>query len=344
LNIHERLAAFWSGEKPDKIPYTIYFWEWQHTMADPAWLPMYEKGLGVTHHLSTVRSHTRDLEIIHEDYVENGTPWTREIQRTPIGDITQTWEKGWHRKYLIENANDYRVMTYIAEHMEFSSCYDEYLKAEQEIKPYGIALSCIGRTPLQYILVDYIGLENFAYHLADYGDEIRTLYNVMRKNFRRTVEIAAKGPGRFISNLENFTAESLGPKRYGEFLLPVYEECFPILQAEGKIVGSHYDGRTASCKELIARAPIDLIESLTEPNEGDQTLDQARAAWPNKLLWCNIRVGDYQLPPDQLRAQVQDMVRRGTPDGSRLAFEVSEHIPVNWRESMPVVLDALADM
>ena len=37
------------------------------------------------------------------------------------------------------------------------------------------------------------------------------------------------------------------------------------------------------------------------------------------------------------------MVSQAAPDGRRLAFEVSEHIPVNWRESLPVVLEALKE-
>ena len=35
LSIQERIEAFWSGEQPDRIPYTIYQNEWKHTAADP---------------------------------------------------------------------------------------------------------------------------------------------------------------------------------------------------------------------------------------------------------------------------------------------------------------------
>ena len=31
------------------------------------------------------------------------------------------------------------------------------------------------------------------------------------------------------------------------------------------------------------------------------------------------------------------------PDGTRLAFEVSEQYPVNWSASMPIVLEALKE-
>jgi hypothetical protein len=123
-------------------------------------------------------------------------------------------------------------------------------------------------------------------------------------------------------------------------LLPVYEECFPILQQAGKIVGTHYDGQMAYCKELVAKAPMDLIESLTPP-EGDLTLAEARAAWPDKLFCSNINVACYELPPEAHKAEGLHRVEETAVDGCKLAFEVSEQYPDNWKDSLPVVLEVL---
>jgi len=186
-------------------------------------------------------------------------------------------------------------------------------------------------------------LENFSFHLFDYETEVRELYAAWLETLRRKVEIVAEGPGQFVSNLENFTAETLGPKRFQEFLLPVYEACFPSLEQAGKTVGCHYDGQTASCRALIARAPMALIESLTPPPEGDQTLAECRAVWPDKLFWSNINVSAYELPPAELRQLVLARVEEAAPDGRGLAFEISEVLQENWRESIPIVLAALKE-
>jgi hypothetical protein len=37
------------------------------------------------------------------------------------------------------------------------------------------------------------------------------------------------------------------------------------------------------------------------------------------------------------------LAARGSANGRRLAFEVSEQYPMNWRDSIPVVLDALLE-
>jgi hypothetical protein len=196
---------------------------------------------------------------------------------------------------------------------------------------------------MQTILVDLVGLENFSFHLYDLKAEMMALYQALLDRYRRIVEVVAGGPGRFVSVLENFTAETLGPKRYEQFLLPVYEELFPILHGEGKIIGTHYDGKIASCRDLVAGSPIDLIESLTPPPEGDMNLAECRAAWPDKLFWSNLNVACYDLPPSELRALVLRRVGQGAADGKRLAFEVSEQYPENWKTSIPVVLDALCE-
>jgi nitrogen regulatory protein PII-like uncharacterized protein len=343
MDIRAQLEAFWSGERPDQIPYTIYQNEWRHTADDPAWQPMFEAGLGVTWYVPTYHVKLRNVEIVDTHYVEDGTQMHRQVQRTAVGEIAATWAEGWHRKYFLETAEDYRVMTYIVEQAEITPAHESYLACEAGLPPYAVAIPVVGRTPLQTILVDYAGLEKFGWHLFEYEEEVRRLYDALLDNFRCIVEITATGPGRYVSNLENFTAETLGPRRYEEFLLPVYEECFAMLHEADKIVGCHYDGRTVSCREQIARAPIDLIESLTPPPEGDQTLAEARAAWPDKLLWSNINVACYELPPEQLKALVLGRVEEAALDGRKLAFEVSEQYPANWRESVPVVLEALKE-
>jgi hypothetical protein len=226
-------------------------------------------------------------------------------------------------------------------HAEISPAPEDYHRIEKQIAPWGLVLPAIGRTPIQSILVDGAGLEQFAYHLVDFEEEVMILYEALLENFRKIVEIAAEGPGLFVVCVENFTAETMGPVRYERFLLPVYKECFPILHQAGKIVGTHYDGKLSSVKHHIAEAPIDLIESLTEPPEGDMTLAECRAVWPEKRFWVNINVSKFDLPPDRLKDEISQKVTEIAPDGCGLAFEISEDLPVNWQRGIPAVLEAL---
>ena len=71
-------------------------------------------------------------------------------------------------------------------------------------------------------------------------------------------------------------------------------------------------------------------------------LDECRAAWPDKVLWANINVGLYGLPPADLRQAIIAMRQRA--GNKALAFAISEDIPENWRDAIPVVLKTLHEL
>lgn len=343
MTIRERLDAFWSWERPDRIPYTIYYGEWRQAGQPADWQPMFDAGLGVTRHCGVHAARCPGLETVTDEYELDGHNYRRITRKTPVGSIYAEWKEGWNHRFWLHSPDDYRVATWIAQHTELTPNYEPYLQLEREGPEWEVPLVAFGRTPLQTILVDYVGLELFAVQCFDYEAELREFYEALLVNCRRLAEIVADGPGRFVSVLENFTAETMGPKRYASWLKPVYEELFPGIQASGKLLGTHYDGLLKSCAAEVATAPMDLLESLTPPPEGDLTLAEAREWFPDKLIWSNLNVALYQLPPAELRQTVHDRVAEAAPDGRGLAFEVSEHWPRNWQESMPVVLDALRE-
>lgn len=343
MNFREQVEAFLSGGQPDRIPYSIYEWLFTGEGGDPAWQEMFADGLGLTWHASAHDLQMQNVDAQDVTYQEQGHAVRRLTYTTPVGSVYETWKDGWQGECFLKTPADYRTMAYIVDHTTITPAPDRIQAKLAACGPHEVVWSAVRRSPYQRMLVDLAGVSNFPFHLADFEDEVRLLYEALRRQFCRIVEISADAPGPFVHFGENFNADAIGPKRFEEFILPVYQECIGILHDAGKVVGAHYDGRTASCAEVIARSPLDLVESFTEPPEGDQTLTQARGNWPDKLIWCNIGVSDYQLSPGKLHEEVLSMVTAGAPDGRRLAFEVSEHLPANWRQSMPVVLAALKE-
>lgn len=354
MNNQDPLAwceAFWSGEQPEQIPYTIYwFFPGERPHENPEWRKLFDMGLRLTKWFGLVDQTTPGLEWRNESYVENGQNMHRQTMVTPVGEIHTVSMNGWRQEYFLKTAEDYRVMTWVAHHSQVkpvfqnkADAFKAFEKQQTEEADHTILTTHLWRTPLQRILVDYVGLENFAYHLADLRPEMQELYDAILTIFAREAEIVAEGPGHYVGCLENFTAETMGPDLFAQFHTPVYRKYWPMLQQAGKIVSTHYDGKLSACKELIAQSPTDLIESLTPPPEGDMTLLECRQAWPDKLFWVNINVSTYHLPPAQLKAYVHRLIDEAAPDGRRLAFEVSEDLPANWRESLPVVLEVLRE-
>jgi len=64
------------------------------------------------------------------------------------------------------------------------------------------------------------------------------------------------------------------------------------------------------------------------------TYDECRQAWPDKVFWANINLGQYALPEERLREAVISRRERAGKQG--LAFEISEDVPENWHESIPL--------
>jgi len=347
----EWMAAFLAGERPDRIPYTMYnFFAGDNPLGNPDWNSLFQKGFRLTYGYGLTNHSTTGVEWHSESWVDNGNQISRDWAVTPAGEIQTISKNGWRQEYLIKSAADYQVLTWITRNTLITPLFKSRAEAfwsfgesQKKEADHAIIGTHVWRTPIQSILVDYVGLENFAYHLVDLESEMMELYDALLVNFHKTVEIVADGPGKYVSSLENFTAETMGPERFRQFILPVYKTCFPMLLQAGKVIGTHYDGKLDSCKEAIAEAPTTLIESLTPPPEGDMTLAQCRRAWPDKLFWVNINVSAYGLPKAELKAYVHRLIDEAAPDGRRLAFEVSEDLPINWRESIPIVIEALEE-
>lgn len=340
-NTKQDIITALNGGTPEVTPYTFYSWMTKDLFSD-TWKRLYDQGLGICHHVRVID------EIQHgvEDSVEELTrgPDRMRIHRktTPVGTIQQAFKNGWHHEYWIKSSDDYKVMTWITEHTELTPRYENFEQAEQYIGDYGVCVVYGSRTPAMSINVDWAGTERFCMDVALDVPELHELYEARKKLFVQETELIAQGPGRFVKWLENLTISMLGPEKYRRLLVSVYDQCVPIMDNGEKRVMVHYDGALSVIKEDIARAPFHMVESLTEPPEGDMTYDQCRAAWPDKVFWANINVDLYYEPADVLRQAVIDKRNRARKQG--LLFEISEDLPPNYTETVPVVLETLRQM
>lgn len=341
----DNLIVALEGEIPEHIPYTAYIGDFLPD--DPAWEGLYAHGLCATGWAHTFRQIAPDLGRVVTQEPWGGYTAERVTLRTPVGEISQlsvTNELsmiGWVQEYFLKSPDDYRVMEHVVRNTQVEPYDGSFLAEEEKVGDGGITLVATSRSPMQTILVDYAGLEHFTFHLAEGFPELFALAEALMDGLVKECEIVAAGPGRYVSLPENFTAEHWGPRRFARHHMPVYERILPILHSGGKRVYPHLDGKLGCVADLLAETAFDGVESLTEPPEGDVTYAQARAAWPDKFIWANINVSLYDLPPQALKSRVQEMACQASADGRLLAFEISEDLPQNWRESIPIVLEAL---
>ena len=353
MTARDNLTAALEGRTPDRTPLAIYaYFMGAGTPADLApclrnddWKRLLDLGLSVTGHCALVQATEHGVETGTEERREGNDVYEMTFKRTPVGEIRKVMRNGWHSEDWIKEPRDYRIVQWIVEHTELQPCYDRFAEHEAAVGEHGVTVvtgsgDWLHRSPLMTINIDWAGTEQFCMDVALEVPELFDLYAAMKKQFIAEQRLIAAGPGRFVKYWENLTVGMLGPDRYRDFLMPVYRESVPILEAGGKRLMVHYDGALNVIADQIAKAPFPIIESLTEPPEGDMTYDACRALWPDKVFWGNLNIGLYDLPAPRLREAVLDRCRRAGRRG--LAFEISETLPANWKTAVPVILDALA--
>ena len=342
MNTRERIETALSGGTPDRTPLAVYTYFTGDWTADDRWRRLIDMGLGLHHETGTVRVIEHGVEDAHETALRDGRNVHVHTRRTPAGEIRQVFVNNWQTEHFVKSPADYKVLQWIVEHSECVADYDGFARAEDKVGQAGFVNVDYGRTPAMTINVDLAGTERFCMDVAMETPELMDLYHAMCERFLEMTRIVAAGPGRFVRWLENLTIGMLGPRRYEDLLLSVYRRAAPILHAAGKRIMVHYDGQLSVVRDQIASAPFDILESLTEPPEGDMTYDQCRAAWPDKAFWANINVGCFGLPPEQLKAEVA--ARRSRAGKKALAFEISEDLPANFQQTVPVVLETLEQL
>ena len=338
MTVRERLITALNGETPDITPLSFYSWMDDDIWTDD-WKKLYEKGLGICHHCEVIKFVEHGVEDSEEIRKEGNDIYRIYRKKTPLGTLQKITRNGWHHEDWIKDNNDYKIRKWIVENTELVPDYEEYYKAEEFVGNQGITIIRGSRSPAMSINIDWAGTEKFCLDLALEVDELFELYEAQKKIFFKEVELISSGPGRFVKWFENLTINMLGPKRYEELLIPIYNLAVPILEKGNKRLMVHYDGELRVIKNLISSAPFHIIESLTEPPEGDMYYDECREAWKNKAFWGNINVDLYYKPKEVIMNEV--IKKRERAGKKAFAFEISEDLPNNWRESIPIVLEAL---
>jgi hypothetical protein len=341
MTSHERLTTVLDGHTPDRTPLSIYSWMMGDWKTNDDWMRLIDSGLGVCHHCGTVGRIEHGVEDSYEEKVDGDTTYGIARKKTPVGTLRKVNRNGWHHEDWIKTPGDYKIRQWIVENTELTTNYSAVAEAEALVGDQGIAIVTGSRTPAMAINIDWAGTEQFCMDVAMEVPELFDLFEAEKKAFLEETRLIAAGPGRFVKWFENLTISMLGHRRYGELLVSVYDEAVPILEAAGKRVMVHYDGQLGVIADQIASAPFHMIESLTEPPEGDMMYDQCRAAWPDKVFWANINLELYARPADELRAAV--ISKRQRAGKQALAFEISEDLPSNWLDVIPVVLDAVEE-
>ncbi len=339
----QRVLAVLRGERADRAPFTIYENKIPQCAVERR---LRNEGLCIVnrrHRAYVEETPNCTWETIR--YAEGGRPRVRTVVRTPVGEVTSVAEPtdftSWTLERFFKSPEDYKVLRYIAADRTCRPDYEAFSQAERWMGEDVILRAGVGACPLHRIMIHDMGLETFAVEWAERRDEILALESVMREKLRALYPILADAPITHANFGGNEVTEVMGPRRYEEFCLPLYDECAEAFHARGKLLGTHLDGNNRLWAGAVAASGLDYVEAFTPAPDTDMTLDDALAAWPGKVLWINFPSSVHLASVERIRATAREIVAAARDTG-RVILGITEDVPPGrWQENLLAISEAI---
>jgi hypothetical protein len=304
----QRLEAVLDGRSPDRLPWfpRLELWYQAHKRRGDlpekyrGWtLRQIEKDLGMgtpARDGRVYRTRMHGVEVRSEEV--DGETHTE--YRTPRGTVTtrqrgsQTLEQGgiaarMQVKHLIQGPEDYAPVEYMIEHTEILPAYEDYRAYDAETGEDGLPMVYAGQEPMYRILQDLIGYNQAFFHLADYCDEVKHLYDVLLEQALQVQQVVLDSPARLILHGEHFDSMMTPPPFFRQYMLAYFQEYAEKLHARGKALVCHADADTSRLLDLIVESGFDMAECFVTAPMVKVTLAQARAAFGARVsIWGGI--------------------------------------------------------
>ncbi|MHB1133511.1 MAG: hypothetical protein ACYC4L_14160 [Chloroflexota bacterium] len=353
----QRILAALRGEPVDRVPFTCYS---QIIPRGEGERLLREAGLALVERPPVVTLEAPNVRVLRETYWEQGILYTRVTWRTPVGDVYQTTRAqtnyddpttAWMLDYPIKRPDDYRVAEFIVKDTVFRSNLDEVARAGARLGEDGYVIPGMSSlfthpryagNPMHMVMTYLLGVEQFAFDLYERAGEVLGLVDLLWRRQREVYPLLAAAPGELVIYGGNIHAGLVGRQRFADHYLPCWQALREWTQPAGKLIGCHFDADTGAVKDLIARAPIDVIEAFTPAPFTDLSLVEARQLWPQKVLWLNFTSNVHLEAPAAVQAEVRRLLAEaGRPE--RLLVGITEDVPqsVVYR-SLAAIAQALA--
>lgn len=344
MTMRERMLAVVQGREHDCVPFAMY-----DIMFPPqqAFDLLGHGNIGIIRYRPIYRVEHPHCRFDSEFFLKGETKWQRNILHTPRGDLTElrvfepVYDSSTARKHFVETVQDYEVLWSYLEDSTILDNYDQYYQDSAELGDDGFPKAECERTPWQQLWIEWTGLEALSLHLADYPDHIEHTADLLRRRAREIFEIARRSPAPYIDIPDNLTAPAIGPERFRQYCVPLYDELAGMLAERGAPLYVHMDGMLKPLWHDIARSGVGGLDSFTPVPDCDTSVSEAVAMWPDKRLWVNFPSSVHLASPDIIRATADEILAEAGHTG-RLQIQVSENVPLDvWQTSFPIIIEAI---
>lgn len=215
--------------------------------------------------------------------------------------LTSAWREGHPVKYPVETQQDAKALLEIwkaANVLEEADFKASCVAADEYIGEDGVFALTLLPSPVQMLIENECGPENFYYLLQDEPALMDELMDAMFEKRKKEYEIAARlAPFRWIIPVENTSTTLISPKIYRKYTMPHMAEFARVMHENGKKAIVHMCGLVKGLLREIRETGIDGIHALTEPPIGDCTFCEALDALGEQtILVGTLQPAVFQSP------------------------------------------------
>jgi uroporphyrinogen-III decarboxylase len=156
-------------------------------------------------------------------------------------------------------------------------------------------------------------------------------------------KVCADSPAELIQYGGNIHQDVIGRERFERYYVPCFDEFAHVMHEAGKLSLCHMDAPMNSLAPALAETGMDVVEAFTPLPDGDMSVQDAREAWRDKVLWINFPSSMHLDRPEAIREETERILEEATP-GDRFLIGITEDIPEDrWRASLAAILDAIRE-
>ena len=343
----QRIEAALHGEWADQVPLSIY---WNMMPRGDAERYLRNQGMAIVEWVRPYRVEMPNVQISIRELYEGGVLTRRETVRTPVGVVYSALkqEEGygtswWRVDHYIKRPEDYKVVEFLVRDTHYVPDYEACRLAQERLGEDGYIFGNVLNVPMHRMMYELMGIERFSLDLHERPDDFFRLHELVWSKHREAFAIAADSPVELIMCGTNFHQDMIGVKRFEEYYVPYINEFADCLHSAGKLAACHFDAPMSKLVSAVGSLNIDVVEALTPPPTCDVSVAEARAAWPDKVVWINFPSTAHVQSPNAIRATTENILREAAP-GDRFLIGITENIPESaWRISLTAISQVIRE-
>jgi len=337
-----------NGERPDEVVWTADLSYWLAAQkgqrgADATW-DMEEGFLRLHNDLGVLPYYYYPkfcmFRVVYDETIRvtEEKKENRTISRlhTPAGDLAEertflpeSFCEG-ITKHAVATEADLDTLLYLLRHrrLEPANVDDYAQRAELWEKYDGVPPAGLPRSPLASLCVEWAGVENMVYLIADCTEKVRETLRLMEEQEAPVIDALCELAPPLVHFPDNLSSENL-TSFYDEYMAAAHRRRLERLHAAGVKCAVHLDGTIRGLLPKLVDAGFDAIEALTPKPVGDLDVREIAqvAGSDSVILWGGVP-GAMFAPPftwDDMKAHVEDSLESW--DGRPFVVGVADQVP-----------------